>query len=62
MPLKPIKAKAIIPVIIKVMGTPLKPSGMDFSFNLDLIPAIAVMARAQPKPDPTAKPKVCIKL
>ncbi|KAF5030922.1 hypothetical protein DSECCO2_633160 [anaerobic digester metagenome] len=53
MPLKPMNARAMMPVIISVIGAPLKPSGMELSFSFDLIPAIAVMARAHPIPEPT---------
>ena len=52
----------MIPVIINVMGVPRNPSGIDFSLSLDLIPAIAVIANAQPIPEPAAKKTVCIKL
>ena len=55
MPEKPTKAKAISPVMIKVIPGPSNPFGIIALFNLCFIPAIATMARVHPMPEPTPR-------
>ena len=47
------KPMAIKPAVMKVMPKPRKPGGTSLYFSFSRTPAIAVIAKAQPKPEDT---------
>ena len=51
-PEKDMNPSDISPTVMKVMPSPLRPSGTSLYFSFSRIPASSVMARAQPVPAP----------
>lgn len=61
-PEKPIKAIAMIPAIIRVMGTPFNTPGTSANSRFSLRPAIKTIARVKPTPAAKANITLSIKL